>query len=133
MTKTRLKTLLTLLKGLLGAVALTLLGMAGIAALAVFARVSDGMITALNQLLKAAAIILGVSLAMDRGGERGFLTGMALAMSYVALGYWMVVALGGSAFSAADMLGEVLLGAAVGGVAGAVRSNLPPRRRRRAA
>ena len=133
MRDSRLSILLSLIKGLLAAVALTLLCVAGLAALAVFARVSDGLITALNQALKTAAIILGVVVAVGRGGDRGFFTGMALAMAYMALGYWMYVALGGSAFSVTDMLGEILIGAAVGAIAGAILSNLPAKKRRRAA
>ena len=133
MRDSRLSILLSLIKGLLAAVALTLLCVAGLAALAVFARVSDGLITALNQALKTAAIILGVVVAVGRGGDRGFFTGMALAMAYMALGYWMYVALGGSAFSVTDMLGEILIGAAIGAIAGAILSNLPAKKRRRAA
>ena len=133
MRDARLNILLSLIKGLLAAVALTLLCVAGLAALAVFARVSDGLITALNQALKTAAIILGVVVAVGRGGDRGFFTGMAMAMAYMALGYWMYVALGGSAFSVTDMLGEILIGAAVGAIAGAILSNLPAKKRRRAA
>ena len=133
MRDARLNILLSLIKGLLAAVALTLLCVAGLAALAVFARVSDGLITALNQALKTAAIILGVVVAVGRGGDRGFFTGMALDMAYMALGYWMYVALGGSAFSVTDMLGEILIGAAVGAIAGAILSNLPAKKRRRAA
>ena len=71
-------------------------------------------------------------LAVGRGGERGFLTGMALAMLYMVLGYLGYVLLGGSAFSVPDMLGEILIGAAVGAAAGAVLANLPAKGRRRA-
>ena len=130
MTKKRLGTLLTLVKGLLAAIALTLIGMAAIAAAAVYLKASDGMIWLLNQILKCAAILLGTAVAVGRGGERGFVTGMALAMLYMALGYALAVLLGGNAFAAPGMLGEIMLGAALGATAGAVLSNLPARRRR---
>lgn len=134
MGKNRLSVIAALLRGLLAAIALTLLGMAGIAALAVYARASDGLIRGLNQALKCLAILLGVWAAVGRGGERGFITGMALAMLYMALGYGLAVNLGGSAFAVPGMLGEIMIGAALGGVAGAVLSNLPaPRRRVRTA
>ena len=129
MNKTRLQTLLSLSKGLLAAVALTLAGMTGIAALAVYLHASDAAIRALNQLLKCLAILLGSTVAIGRGGHRGFFTGMALAIVYMALGYALAVALGGNAFAAPGMLGEMLIGAALGGVIGAVLSNLPARRR----
>ena len=132
MVKTRAQVLASLMKGLLAAVALTLALMAAVAAAAVLLRVSDGLLAALNQLMKLASILLGVRLAVGRGGERGFLTGMALAMLYMVLGYLGYVLLGGGAFSVPDMLGEILIGAAVGAAAGAVLANLPARGRRRA-
>ena len=118
-----------LARGLLSAVGVTLLGMTIIAALALAAKVSDGVIMALNQVIKLAAIVLGALAAVGRGGERGFITGMALAILYMALGYAMYVALGGNAFSVREMLGEILLGAAVGAISGAVLANMKPRRR----
>ena len=130
MTKSRLETVLSLGKGLLAAIALTLLGMVGIAALAVYLRASDTLIRVLNQLLKCLAILLGVTVTVGRGGSRGFFTGMALAIVYMALGYALAVGLGGNAFAVPGMLGEILIGAALGGVIGAVLSNLPKPRRR---
>ena len=130
MGKRRGQAIGSMLKGLLCAVALTLIGMAGIAALAVYLRASDTLIRVLNQALKCLAILLGVTVAVGRGGSRGFFTGMALAMLYMALGYGLAVNLGGSAFAVPGMLGEIMIGAALGGVAGAVLSNLPAPRRR---
>ena len=129
MAISRSRTLLSLLRGLLASVALTLILTAGIAAVAVFLRVSDGLLMALNQLMKLAAILLGAVVAIGRGGERGFFTGMFLAMLYMALGYGCCIALGGG-FVVAEMLGEILTGAAVGAIAGAILSNLPPARGR---
>ncbi|MDO4866831.1 MAG: TIGR04086 family membrane protein [Clostridia bacterium] len=129
MARSRTQTLLSLLKGLAGAILLTLLLMAAMAAFAAMGRISDSLLMALNQLMKLAAILLGVTLAVGRGGRRGFLTGMTLAMLYMALGYGCYSALGGSAFSTPEFLGEVMIGAAIGATAGAVLSNLPARRR----
>jgi hypothetical protein len=114
-------------------VVLTLLLMLGVAALALGVRVSDGLLTALNQLMKLFSIILGVSVAVGRGGQRGFLTGMTVAMLYMTIGYGGYVALGGNAFVVSQMLGEILIGAALGALAGAVLSNLPAGRGRRTA
>lgn len=131
MAISRKNTALSLLKGLLAAVGLTLAMMAAVAALAVGLRISDGLILALNQVMKLSAIVLGALVAIGRGGQRGFFTGMALAMLYMALGYGCYVLLGGSAFVAGELLGEILIGAAVGGIAGAVLSNMKPTRRAR--
>lgn len=133
MATKRASALLSILKGLLAAAAVTLLGMALIAALMLTARLSDGVLTLLNQLLKALAVVLGVRAAVERGGNRGFFTGMTVALAYMIAGYGLYVALGGGRFEVAQMLGEMLLGAAVGGAAGAVRVNLKPKARRASA
>ena len=96
-------------------------------------RVSDGMLTALNQVMKLLSILLGVAVAVGPGGRRGFLTGMTVAMLYMTAGYICYVALGGNAFVVGQMLGEILIGAALGAVVGAVLSNLPSGRQRRTA
>ena len=132
MGKRRGQAIGSMLKGLLCAVALTLLLMVGVAALALGVRISDGTLTALNQVMKLLSILLGVTVAVGRGGQRGFLTGMTVAMLYMTLGYGCYVALGGNAFVVTQMLGEILIGAALGATAGTVLSNLPAGRRNRA-
>ena len=132
MGKNRLNTIMALLRGLLTAIAVTLLGMVAIAAAAVYAQASDGWIRGLNQLLKCASIGTGTLAAVGIGGEKGFFTGMAVAILYMSLGYGLAVGLGGNSFAVPGMLGEILIGAALGGVCGAVLSNLPARRRRAA-
>jgi len=47
-------------------------------------------------------------------------------MLYMALGYGCAVALGGSAPIVSEMLGEILIGAAIGAITGAILSNLSP-------
>lgn len=131
MGKRRGQVMGTIMKGLLCAVALTLLMMVGVAALALAVRISDGALTALNQVMKLLSILLGVIVAVGRGGQRGFLTGMTVAMLYMTVGYGCYVALGGNALVVTQMLGEILIGAALGATAGAVLSNLPAGRRNR--
>ncbi|MGN0185866.1 MAG: TIGR04086 family membrane protein [Aristaeellaceae bacterium] len=130
MPKTRKRTLLSLLKGLLIAVALTLVCMLAMAAALVYLQMSDRLLTVLNQLVKLLAIALGTCAAVPRGGSRGFLIGVEIALLYMALGYAMYVLLGGGSFAVGNMLGEMLLGSAVGAVTGAMRANLSPRRSR---
>ena len=130
MPKTRKRTLLSLLKGLLIAVALTLACMLLMAAALVALQMSDRLLTVLNQIVKLLAIAVGTCVAVPRGGSRGLLTGVEIALVYMALGYAMYVLLGGGSFAVGNMLGEMLLGSAVGAVTGAVRANLSPRRSR---
>lgn len=119
-----------LFRGLLIAILLTLVAMLAAAALAIFARISDSAIRALNQAIKLGAILFGVRAAVPRGGVHGFATGAVIAMAYMILGYGLYVLLGGGAFSIVAMLGEILIGAAVGGVIGAIRANQSAQKRR---
>ena len=120
MSGKRTAVLLTLFRGLLLSIVITLIGMLTIAALAVFARISDSLLCFFNQAIKLIAICLGVRAAIPRGGTRGFATGAVLALYLL---------LGGGAFSAIGMLGEILIGAAVGGLTGAIRANQSPKSR----
>ena len=131
MPRTRKSAALALLKGLLIAVALTLACMLLMAAALVALQMSDRLLTVLNQIVKLLAIALGTCVAVPRGGSRGLLTGVEIALVYMALGYAMYVLLGGGSFAVGNMLGEMLLGSAVGAVTGAVRANLGPKRRSR--
>lgn len=128
MKKSRLSVLSSIAKGLISAIAVTLPGMFVFALMASFLQISDHLLTVLNQLLKTAAIIVGARVAVGRGGERGFLTGMFMGMLYMVLGYGLYIFLGGNAFTVPGMLGEILIGAAVGSVAGAVFANLSPKK-----
>ncbi len=132
MAKTRLQIIGSILKGLAAGVALTLGCMAVVAAMVVYLGLTDAWLHALNQVMKLLAMLAGTAVAVGRGGQRGFVTGMAVSMLYMILGYALYLALGGGAFDAAGMLGEILIGAAVGGISGSVLSNLPARRSRRA-
>ena len=130
MPRTRKSAALALLKGLLIAVALTLACMLLMAAALVALQMSDRLLTVLNQIVKLLAIAVGTCVAVPRGGSRGLLTGVEIALVYMALGYAMYVLLGGGSFAVGNMLGEMLLGSAVGAVTGAVRANLSPRHSR---
>ena len=130
MPRTRKSAALALLKGLLIAVALTLACMLLMAAALVALQMSDRLLTVLNQIVKLLAIAVGTCVAVPRGGSRGLLTGVEIALVYMALGYAMYVLLGGGSFAVGNMLGEMLLGSAVGAVTGAVRANRSPRRSR---
>ncbi len=116
---------LAVLKGLISAVCVTLPGMALIAVLAVYASLSDGALTALNQILKLTAIFIGAYRAVGRGGTRGLALGGAVGLIYIALGYG-ICALWEEALITGGMLAlEFLAGLALGGVSGALTANLP--------
>lgn len=123
----------SLLAGFLAAALFTIAAMLLLAASLICLSISDGMLTVLNQLVKYGSVLLGTCIAVSRGSERGLATGIALALAYSAAGYALYLALGGGSFAVGNMLGEMLLGSAVGAVTGAVRANMKPKSRFRAA
>ena len=127
----RAKAMLAMLRGVLAAAAATLLGMLLLAAAVIYLEVSDGALAALNQLLKLLCVALGARFAVGVGGERGFLTGAAVGLVYMILGYVLYWQLGGALFSVSAMLLEMLVGGMAGAVVGALCANLRPRARRR--
>lgn len=126
----RKSTLKSLLSGLAAAILFTLAAMLALAAALLGLPIGDNVLRVLNQIIKLIAVVLGCCVAVPRGGEKGLATGLTLALFYIALGYACYLALGGGSFDVVCMLGEMLLGGAAGALTGAVRANLPPRRRR---
>ena len=119
--------------GLISAILITLAGMLLLAGVMMAVSVGDRWLMMINQLLKIASVILGVCMAVPRGGLRGLATGTAVALLYACIGYGMYAALGGSGFTIGGMLGEMLICAAAGAVTGTIRANMQPNRRKRRA
>ena len=115
---------LSALRGLAAAVAVTLAGMLILAALVVWARLSDGALTALNQLLKLASIAAGALCAVKPGGRRGLALGGCVGLVYIALGYGLV-SLTGTALVTARMLAvEMAMGLTLGALCGVLAANM---------
>lgn len=131
MKSARAKALWAIAKGFLISAGVTLAGMLLLSLAVVWLGVSDGALTVLNQLLKLLSVVVGVRIAVGIGGTRGFLTGAIVALIYMIVGYALYWKLGGVVFSTVAMLGEMLLGGAVGATAGAIFANLTPRSRKR--
>ena len=116
-----------LIRGVGAAIAVTLPGMIVLALLVVYAHLSDGALTALNQALKLTAMFLGAWAAVGPGGTRGLALGAAVGLIYIALGYG-VCALWDDVLVTGGMLAlEFFSGALLGGVSGALVANLPAR------
>ena len=128
---TRKETLLRTLRGLLVAALITLGEMVLLSGGVVVIGIGDEALFILNQAAKILSIFAGVYAAVGVGGERGFITGAAVGILYMVLGYALYYALNGGISSAAVMLGEMLLGMLLGALSGAVTANLRPVKRRR--
>lgn len=125
-----------LVRGLGAAVLVTVSGMLLLAFLAVYAQLSAGGLTALNQALKLAALFAGAWTAVGRGGTRGLALGAAVGLMYIALGYGVCALWDGQPAVGPVLALELLMGALLGGLSGALTANLPAkggRTRRRSA
>ena len=118
------------LRGVLVSASITVISVAVFALILNWWDASDRAITAINQVVKFVSILAGVVSALDGQTQGGTARGVCVGLLYMALGYAMYVLLGGGSFAVGNMLGEMLLGSAVGAVTGAVRANLSPRRSR---
>lgn len=123
---------LRLFRGVAAAALCTLPGMALLAVLVVLTGLQDSALGVLNQLLKAVSVFLGALCAVGRGGSRGFVTGAAVGLVYMLIGYGVYCALEGSAAALSLLGGEALFGAVIGALSGALAANMRPARRRRA-
>ena len=121
------------LRGLAVAVGITALGMLALGLMAGYTAVTDDTIRLMNQCLKLASVLLGTLAAVGMGGERGLVKGMAVGALYMLLGLGILGLASGMNADWSTLVGEVLIGAAVGGAAGALLANLPARRSRRSA
>ena len=121
------------LRGLAVAVGITALGMLALGLMAGYTAVTDDTIRLMNQCLKLASVLLGTLAAVGLGGERGLVKGMAVGALYMLLGLGILGLASGMNADWSSLAGEVLIGAAVGGAAGALLANLPARRSRRSA
>ena len=114
-----------LLKGLVAAIGVTLPGILLLALLVVYAQMTDGLLTSLNQALKLMAVFAGAWAAVGRGGTRGLALGAAVGLMYIALGYGICALWGGVTPPAWMLSVEFLTGALLGGISGALIANLP--------
>lgn len=121
---------LRLAKGTAVAAMCTLPGMAVLALAVTMTQMEDGTLGALNQLLKAGSVFMGALCAVGRGGRRGFVTGAAVGLAYMLLGYGLFCALDGSVHALGLMGAEALFGALVGAFSGAIAANMRPPRQR---
>ena len=112
-------------KGLFTAVALTLACIVIFALLMRAIKPSDTVVSAFNQVLKLAAILLGVGVCVGRGGVHGASRGALLGLLYMALGVGLYALFSNQPLSWMAYAADIGMGIAAGGLGGMVFSNLP--------
>lgn len=89
--------------------------------------VPDEYITIINQVLKAASIVLGTLFGVGAGGESGYLKGAFIGGSYMAVGMGASMLATMQAMTPIAIVSDLALGGAVGAVSGALTANMKPK------
>ena len=85
-----------------------------------FARLSDGVIRAVNQVIKLVAIYLGVRAAVGTGTGRPLLRGMLVGL--MAVGVMLYAVLTAQHLSPYAYAADILMGVAAGGLIAMLRA-----------
>ena len=109
-----------LLKGLLVSVCVTLVCILLFALLMQWLRPDDTAIRIVNQLIKLAAIFVGVRIRVGKSGERGLAQGALLGLCYMAIGVGLYAVLSGQQLPWTAYLSDIAMGVAGGGISGAI-------------
>ena len=89
-----------------------------------FVDMSDGIIRIVNQLIKAAAVFLGVKVIVPRGDENGIRRGALLGLVYMGVGVLVYALLTQQKISWQGYLIDVFMGVAAGGLSGMLLGSL---------
>lgn len=116
-----------ILKGLGMAVLTTLIGVAVFALVMQWVKPSDNAVRIFNQVLKLAAIAVGVWTSVGRGGEGGLLRGAGVGLLYMAVGVALYAILSGQQAPFTSYLADLGMGVAGGGIVGMILSNISPK------
>lgn len=120
------KPLVRVLKGVMAASAVTIFAMFLLTGWVVFNDLDADAIQIINQIIKVISILTGVFLSVGRGGERGLITGAAVGILYILIGYGMYSIIDGMNAQAKVMAIEEAAGALIGGCAGVLLANMKP-------
>ena len=109
-----------LLRGLLVAIGVTLVCIFVFALLMQWLKPSDSAIRIVNQLIKLAAIFVGVKAMLGRSCEKGLMHGALLGVCYMVLGVGLFALLSGQQLPWTAYLSDIAMGVAGGGISGAI-------------
>lgn len=113
------------IKGVITTVAITLVCVLVFALVLSLTDLGDGVIRPVNQFIKLAAVFCGVVISVK--GEKGFLKGLAVGLAATVLSFLVFGLIGGGLSFGWAILIDLVCGAVMGGLSGAISVNLPGR------
>lgn len=130
--KKRTDAVVRVMKGVMAAALLTIAGIVILSGIVVMRGLEENTIRILNQVIKALSLLAGVWISVGRGGEKGLLTGAAVGILYILIGYAMVSLMDAAETNAKVMAIEEAAGALLGGAYGIAFANMKGAARTRA-
>lgn len=115
-----------LIKGTITAVAITLVSVLAFALVLSLTDLGDEVIKPVNQFIKLLAIFCGCALSVR--GEKGFLKGAAIGCFSTVFSFLIFGLIGGGLNFGWGVLIDLVCGAVMGALSGAITVNLPGRR-----
>jgi putative membrane protein (TIGR04086 family) len=88
---------------------------------------ADMVIRVVNQMVKLAAIWVGVWMFVGRGGEKALVHGALLGLVYMGIGVGLYALLSGQQLPISAYAADLAMGVAGGGITGGVLGNLRKR------
>ena len=111
-------------RGMLAAVGVTIGAILLFALLMQWLKPADMVIRVVNQLVKLAAILVGVWVFVGKGGENALTRGALLGLAYMGIGVCLYALLSGQQLPISAYLADLAMGVAGGGISGGVLGNL---------
>ncbi len=130
--KIDIKPVKKILVGVMTAAVITIEGMLILTGAVGLKGLDDGAIRATNQVIKVVSLLVGVVFGVGRGGERGLLTGAAIGLLYILVGYGLYTIIDGTDANAKIIAIEEAAGGLIGASAGVVLANMKAGKRARA-
>lgn len=111
-------------KGSLIAVVVSLIGILFFAFVIKLFGITDEFLKPVNQVIKAASILVGVFGAVKKYRENGLVLGLIVGLCYTLLAFIVFSALNGSFALDKTLLNDVLFGGIMGAISGVIAVNI---------
>ncbi len=123
-SKPKNKLLLSVLKGSLVSLCFSLVGILIFAFILKFTNISDSVINPVNQVIKAASVLLGVFIGLKKEKEMGLVSGLLIGLIYTVVAFLVFSILDGCFVFDRTLLNDILFGGISGAICGIICVNI---------
>ncbi len=123
-SKPKNKLLLSVLKGSLVSLCFSLVGILIFAFILKFTNISDSVINPVNQVIKAASVLLGVFIGLKKEKEMGLVSGLLIGLIYTVVAFLVFSILDGCFVFDRTLLNDIFFGCITGSNCGIICVNI---------